>query len=209
MRLQQGFVQVEVRYYDDEQKEKLLFYPSAKKQKEIVDGTIKIPTEEFLTYYLFHKKRPGKVGFRSYSELGSKIGVALADLEGFIQFNGDSISVPEDVGYQDNAIAEHIGESIGLSVINRIHGLTEADWDKIPEIRGSKGEKTFDYQVASDGKNTIEVETKGSCPYDSAVKTSSIRSHKRSILEKKTAIKGVTYQRLPVEMITFYMGQFR
>ena len=187
--LPQKNIRVEVDFYDDEQKQKLLAYPSANRILELVESGIVSPTQEFLTYYLFHKKRPGKPGYQDYYALQRKIGTAIAELGDWVHFNETSISVPNDAAPQDKAITERVGESIGLAVVNRIHGLTEADWGKLRELPGRTGRPTFDYEVASDGQKIVQVETKGSCLEVNSQKTSAISNHKGSIVDKKTKIR--------------------
>jgi len=171
MKLPYQNIKVKVDFYDEEQKKKLLAYPTSQQIMDIIHNEVQIPIEEFLTYYLFHRKRPGKIGYRNYEELGKNIGKSLSDLEDFITFNGISIATPIDIGKQDLHITERVGESIGLSVVNRIHNISEADWDRIPE---TKGFKVFDYQVASDGTLIIQVETKGSSVDDNNLKPSTV-----------------------------------
>ncbi|MDW7773163.1 MAG: hypothetical protein SCH71_09775 [Desulfobulbaceae bacterium] len=188
--LPQKSITVSVDYYDEREKKKFADYPSAKRIVDVVNSSFEIPIEEFLTYYLFHRKRPGKEGYRNYEQLGGKIDKALTELEDWIVFNQSSISVPKDVKPQLISITERVGESIGLSVINRLHELTEADWDKIPEHPGRSGISTFDYQVASDGKNIVQLETKGSCVSNNSLKENSISNHKKNIHEKKSKIQA-------------------
>ncbi len=171
-------------YYNENEKSKLDNYSTAEKIRSVVNEGVTISTAEFLTYYLFHKKRPGKFGWRNYEEVGCHIDAALAELSGWVEFNGYSISTPNDVDPQDRAITERIGESIGLSVISKIHELTAADWGKIPEGKT----KTFDYEIASDGMQIVQMEAKGSCTPDNSVKTDSIRKQKSSIADKKSTI---------------------
>ena len=192
--IDQHSIAVDVDYYNEDEEKKLLTYPSAKEIRRIVTSGLEIPTSEFLTYYLFHRKRPGKLGLRSYRDIESKISRAIADLESFVQFNGKSISVPKDVGSQIPHITEYVGESIGLSVVNRIHNLTEADWDKIRESKGPHAKPTLDYQhgiAASDGERIIQVETKGSCVQDNRKKSEAIWSHKANIVNKKCEIRNL------------------
>lgn len=184
LELPQPTIKVSVAFYDEVEEQKLLKYPLSSKLAEVVKTGLEIATEEFLTYYLFHKKRPGKQGWRSYKEVGRKIGYALAELKEWVEFNGDSVSTPSDLEMQDTAITERIGESIGLSVISHVHELTGADWDRIPIGRF----RSMDYQIASDGKNIIEVEAKGCSTSDNSVKTSSVSQHKRKIHDKKQQI---------------------
>jgi hypothetical protein len=182
--LPQPAIKVAVEFYDDAEKQKLLKYPTHAAMENLVENGVQVPTEEFLTYYLFHKKRPGKEGWRNYAEVGRKIGNALAELSDWVDFNGESVSTPSDVFGQDKAITERIGESIGLSVISRIHGLTAADWDRIPIRRYS----TFDFEIASDGQHVIQMEAKGSAVKHNSAKTSAISHHKGNIADKKKEI---------------------
>jgi hypothetical protein len=191
LRMPQRRVKIAVEFYNDAEKEKLLSYANHEKIEEIVKSGLEVTTEEFLTYYLFHKKRPGKVGWRNHREIGRKIGNALAELDEWVDFNGKSISTPADVAGQDRAITERIGESVGLSVISHLHGLTAADWDRIP----TSDHRTFDYQIASDGHQIVQMEAKGSATADNSVKTSSVSQHKRSILDKKKEIDALEKQR--------------
>jgi len=187
--IDQEHVEVEVEYYDQKDQNLLAHYPTAKEIGTIVQNGLKIPIPEFLTYYLFHRKRHGIEGLGDYSELSQNIGSALSNLEHFVEFNGNSISAAKGIGTQLNEITEHVGESIGLSVISSIHGLTEADWDKIPESRGPHALPSLDYEiVASDGKDIIQVETKGSFVKDNTQKTGSIYTHRSSIRRKKEKI---------------------
>ncbi len=162
LNIPQGEVAVAVDYYDEDHRQMLLCYRTAGRIETIVRNGIRIPTSEFLTYYLFHRKRPGLPGFRGYEEVSWHIDKALNDLNGFVSFNHSSISIPAGVGEQVPHITEYIGESIGLSVVNRIHGLTEADWSRINPKHGVTDSPRFDYQFASDGISVIQVENKGS-----------------------------------------------
>lgn len=63
-------------------------------------------------------------------------------------------------------ISEHVGEAVGLSVMNRIHDITEADWRIIPARSGRAAKPSFDFQLASDNHHLIEVENKGSSVAD-------------------------------------------
>jgi len=186
--IEQQFIEVIVEYYDDAEKNKLLRYPTADSIDSIVKNGLKIPVPEFLTYWLFHRKRPGKKNWSNYQEISQHINMVLNYLQDFTEFNGKSISKPPDVGSQINTITEYIGESIGLSLINKIHNITNADWDKIPQSYGRSAFPTFDYQIASDGKNFIQIETKGSSVDDNQSITASIQNHKTNIAEKKSEI---------------------
>lgn len=157
----QTSIKVDVQYLNPAHEAALQRYAKANEIAELVKNGIEVPTTEFLTHYLFFRRRPGKEGWRNYRQLGQRIGVALTYLDDWIEFNGTSINLPADIGRLETSVVEHVGESIGLSVVNRIHGLNEADWDYIPTKPGRHGIKTLDYQVASDGTNVVQAENKG------------------------------------------------
>jgi hypothetical protein len=184
-KIDQLHIDVDVDFYNETEKEKLLNYQTSDEIRRIVESPVSIPVSEFLTYYLFHKKRPAKSGWQNYREISSKVDRAFSEIEDFIDFNGQSIATAPDVGEQVKSITENIGESIGISVVNRIHSLTEADWGKIPEKGGRNAPRVFDYQydqVASDAEMIIQVETKGSSVNNNLVKADTIRHHKSDIV---------------------------
>jgi hypothetical protein len=184
----QKSIKVQVAYYDGDEKAALLKYPTGAEIERIVQSPVEVGSEEFLTYYLFYNKRPGKPGYSSYDQLRDNIGRAQNELDGWIVFNDNSICSAPDAVPQDIHVTEKVGEAIGLAVVNRIHQLTAADWDRIPPIGGRRAPPIFDYQIASDGKNLVQIEAKGSCVDDNTLKTSTVSSHKANIKRKKTEI---------------------
>jgi len=195
----QKHVRIDVDFFDADEKEKLLAYPSASQIEKVVQQGVVVPTAEFLTYYLFHKKRPGKPGYRSYPELSSKIERSIRDLDEWVDFTNETIVSAPDATPQDGAITERIGESITLSVVNRIHGLHEADWDKIPEHRGRSGFPTFDYgttapAIASDGKLIVQAEAKGTAVKNTLDKANSVRAQFYKAKAKKQEIAKMEAQ---------------
>jgi hypothetical protein len=191
----QPAVQVAVGFYDQAEEQRLQGYPTFDRMRNLVAEGVSVPTAEFLIYYLYHRRRPGKAGFRDYEELGAQIHRALTDLEGFVAFNGSSISTVPDVVSQILGITEHVGESIGLSVVNRIHDLTEADWDTIPRVPGRRGQPSFDYSqmampnVGSDGELVVQLEAKGTSVPRSGEHHANVRQQKHRIAEKKSKIR--------------------
>ena len=72
---------MEIDYYSQAEKDTLLNYPSAAEIQALVANGINIPITEFLTYYLFHRRRPGKLGWQDYNHIAQHIGSALAYLD--------------------------------------------------------------------------------------------------------------------------------
>lgn len=185
----QDSIRVDVAFYDGGEREKLLRYPTASVMQELVERPIDVPTSEFLSYFLFHRRRPGMPGYRSLNAIGHKLNVAMSILDGGIEFNGHSICTAEGVLRQLTEISEHTGEAIGLSVVSRIHGLTEADWTPIDHKRGRGAPPTFDFQLASDGRHFVQVENKGSSVADNRIVGNAVKAQKRRIAEKKTRLE--------------------
>lgn len=191
--ISQDSVTIAVDFYNEEEETALLSYPKAQEIEAIAGTTIEVPTAELLTYYLFHRKRPGKVGYRSFDELSQQIGSAYQDIEWGVEFDGKSIVSASDLDDdQDSGLVEHLGEAVALAVVNRIHGLTEADWDRIPANRGYGA--SFDYshgdKQASDGEQPIQVEAKGTTSLGQPNRARARVSQQRTrIREKKTSIQ--------------------
>lgn len=185
-------ISVDVEYYNSTEKGKLENYSSADLIKKVAGRAIEVPTVDFLTYYIFYKKTPGKDGFSNFDELSDKFSHALSDLDGYFSFDADSLRTNEGENFRNTAVSERIGEAIGISVVNKIHGLTRADWNKIDEIRGTSAKKTFDYEyeIGSDGKNIIHIENKGSLVDDNSRKCTNISKHKSNIVNKKVKIRA-------------------
>lgn len=181
-------IQVDVRFFDAEEQAKLLQYPTADVMQGIVEKSVSVPKAEFLTYYLFHRIKLGTAGYKDYRSIASKIHIWLASIAESIDFSGDSVRTPADAERQLPEVSEHVGEAIGLAVMNRIHNLTEADWVPIPEQRGRGASPTFDFQIASDGESFVQVETKGSSVDDNQILSAAVKAQKRKIDDKKAKL---------------------
>ena len=187
----QETIRVEVAFYDEADREALLQYPTAETLAKVVAEPIDVPTGEFLSYYLFHRKRLGTPGYRDYQSIGRQLGTAISHLDGCIDFNGHSIRTATGVVEQLPEISEHVGEGIGLCVIGKIHDLTEADWSPIKVQRGRKAAPSFDFELASDSRHLIQVENKGSSVGDNQLLDNRIKAQRRLIAAKKTKLNAL------------------
>lgn len=184
-------ISVSVSFYDDSEKEKLLKYPTSEQLEAVTANTLEIPFSEFLTYYLFHRKGRGVSLYENYEAIAKRIHTAWSDLEGFIEHNGKSLCTAAGVTDALPGVSEHIGEAIGLSVIGRVHKLTDADWSPIPQLKGPKSRR-FDFQIASDGQNIVQVENKGSSVDDNTtIRDQKIINQYKDIVEKKLALNNM------------------
>lgn len=187
----QEVIEVDVAFYNNAEKQALLAYPSGKTMEELVKRPLHIPTAEFLTYYLFHRKRLGTAGYRDYVTIGRKIDRALSAIDECLDFNGKSVCTPPGVARQLNEISEHVGEAVGLAVVNRIHGLTEADWEPIQQQYGRGAAPTFDFQIASDGHDMLQLEAKGSSVADNGTQDQAVCHQRTRIKEKKDKLQAL------------------
>jgi hypothetical protein len=187
--LPQESIRVDVSFYDENEHQRLLQYPTATAIERLTAAPVDVPTAEFLTYYLFHRKKIGTPGYRDYDSIGRKLDVALATLDECIEFDGHSIHTPAVAERQLTEISEHIGEAVGLSVVARIHDLTEADWAPIPQQAGRNASPTFDFQIASDGTQFVQVENKGSAALDNRGLEDSVKAQYRRIVAKKAKLR--------------------
>ena len=188
----QGVIRVDVDFYDDVERDALLKYPTADSLRHLVASSpLEIPTAEFLTYYLFHRKKLGTLQYRNYKSISSRISQATETLDGCVDLNR-SIHTARGVVEQLIDVTEHIGEGIGLAVASRIHDLTEADWGLLRPKRGPKALPSFDFEIASDGQGFVQVENKGSSARDNRVKSPSVKQHRREIATKKRKLRVAT-----------------
>ena len=98
--LPQETIRVDVGFFSDEDRRALLQYPTADTLEELTAEPIEISTAEFLTYYLFHRQRLGTPGYRDYSSVGRKLGIALSGLADCVEFTKHSIRTAEGVTHQ-------------------------------------------------------------------------------------------------------------
>jgi len=193
--LPQQSIEVDVRFYNDDQERQLLTYPQADAIRAAVNNGVTVPTANFLTYYLFHRKRLGLPGYGNYSTIARRIDRALNHLHDSITFTGTTIATTSGVEQQLREVSEHVGEAIGLSVISHIHGLICADWQVIPEQPGRHGVSTFDFSLASNESGTIEIETKGTSVENNEYQSATVSNHKSAILAKKLQIRSLQASR--------------
>lgn len=191
---QQDYIEVEVHYYDNH--ERVAFkqnYPREVSQKldRLVSRPLLIKTADFLIFYLFHLLDRNLPGYTSVAEIEGNTQRAWHCIGPFVLFGNGSIRVPIDADVP-NEFVEHLGEAIGLSVASAIHGLTAADWVKIPVKKHPLNRRllpSFDFAQASDGRHIVQLETKGTRSVDNRYKEPSVSKHATSIKAKKDALQ--------------------
>lgn len=171
---------IAVRAYDQSHRDALLAGRSGTEVAAVLDTDVNVPTSDLLSYALFREQKDYP-GWRNYHELARRAALRVAHFEEYFDTSGNELRSRFPRGDDpDRALTEAIGVGVGLTVVSAIHGLTQADWEKIP-ISTSKD---LDFEIASTGGYMVEVEAKGSIVTPSEIR-SEISSHAASIKAKK------------------------
>ncbi len=149
----------------------------------LVDNGYEISLGEFILNSLFYKKSVSPERYPDKESLNRCITSTLDDIEDYLEIKNNSLAVKENC-LPTNENIERIGESISISVISKIIGNIDADWDIVPII----SEKSFDFIYSVSDEKVVQIEAKG-CFSNESTKSSAISNHKKSILEKKEHIK--------------------
>lgn len=184
-------LQLSVDYYNEEEAKLFKAYDNYTVIDRMIQHNLVISEDEFKSYMLF-TEQANENGFRTYQELKDRVQHRLGDIDDYLDLVGGTITTKKSSERLSNTgMTERIGVSLGLNVINKFHGLTEADWAITPNVYiGGKRMKDFDYQIsmASDGSRFIQVENKGSIVDDNSYKRSTVSNHYSSIKGKKESI---------------------
>lgn len=200
-------INLSVEYYNTAQRTLFQGFPNATTLNNLVQNGITISKDEFLAYMMFTEQMD-RNGFRTYNDLHGRIQSRLGDIDDFLSFNNGSVQariIGNDM--MQIGFTERIGVALGLCVVNKLHGLTTADWKKIPTAPGRKGHPTFDFEIpiASTGANFIQAENKGSTITDNSQQNSSVQAHYTGIQGKKNYVRLEEQQRhIPIHQNLFY-----
>jgi hypothetical protein len=182
-------IHIAVDYYNDEHKKLFSAYANAAAIQQQAGNTIAIPVAEFLTYCLFVNKRESDLGLNSYSAIKAGLNDRLGDFNDGLALTPQSLRTKFTGNEQLSGLSEKIGVGISLSVVSRIHGLTEADWER---LRIGK-KKSLDFKRACGATGYVQVECKGtSVPDNKESETAGLRQFAKHISEKKVELRSTT-----------------
>ncbi|MDH6534578.1 hypothetical protein D0T51_05520 [Parabacteroides sp. 52] len=180
-----------VNYYNEKEAELFKDYENYETINRMIGHKFTINEDEFKSYMLF-TEQADEAGFRTYQDLKDRVQHRIGDVDDYLDLSAGTITAKKtSERLSTTGMTERIGVSLGLNVVNQIHGLTEADWAITQNIyAGGKRLKDFDYQIpmASDGTRFIQVENKGCINDDNTSKSPSVSNHYRSIKDKKESI---------------------
>lgn len=184
-------LKISVDYYNATEVELFKSYPNYNDIEHVIGKQINVKEGDFVSYLMF-TEQADDVGWRTHVDLKDRVQYRLGDIQDFLDFSKGSIqSKLPSTRMFTSGMTERIGVSLGINVINKIHGLTEADWAITNDTYiDGKRVKDFDYELpmASDGIRFIQVENKGTVNDNNTIKSSSVSKHFRSIKEKKNSI---------------------
>lgn len=165
------------------------------------DGqTLKISKTEFLAYWLFEDKDPTHPLARDFETLARDVAKAIPALSFHFESNGSSIRArfKKTNSERPPDIPTRLGVSVGLSIINKILGITRADWNKIDKSHNSKGKENprFDYDLAATPSGFVAIENKGGIVQNNSMKKS-VSERKREIIDGKKALRP-SYGNVPL-----------
>lgn len=171
-------IHFDVEYYNKYHRDLLLGFQEADFIKTLVEEGIDIDVEIFLGLSTFREQSNNHVGFRTFQELWDNLGPRREYLLKFFSIEDVRIQSQWSANEMPTDVTESVGVGGSILAANRVFGLHEADWEKIPE----GGTKTLDFRFASDGDRFIDVESKGNI---GAGRNNSVSNHRSHILKKK------------------------
>lgn len=180
-------LRIDVGYYNAAHEDLLMEYPCAEEIWAMVQQGVSIPPAEFLTYCLFVNQRADLPGLSSYRAIKANLNDHLGDFNAGLEVTRASLRTHLTGDDQLAGLSEKIGVGIALSVVGHIHGLTEADWERIP--KGT--EKSLDFRRACDDAGYVQVEAKGrSVANNAGPKTKGIYNAASDIAAKKVVARA-------------------
>jgi len=170
-----------IEFYDENHKR--LFKANCERYEhmaKLVVSGFEVDAEELFSYSMFVEQLPTENGWQSYRDLQTELPPFRQTWER--HFNCSTLTIYAK--RETSLIPKHHKEAMGvggaLSVVSNVYGLTEADWETIPEHPFIK---SLDFKIASTGSRYIEVEAKGAVVPN--FQKTHLSDHKRDIEKKK------------------------
>jgi len=154
-------------------------------EKLVVSG-FKVEAEELFSYSMFVEQLPTENGWQSYRDLQMELPPFRQTWERHFNCSALTIYAKRETSLIPKNHKEALGVGGALSVVSNVYGLTEADWEMIPEQHHVK---SLDFKIASTGTRYIEVEAKGAVVPN--YQKSHLSDHKLSIEKKKRVQRGL------------------
>ncbi|AMB73468.1 hypothetical protein NS303_20770 [Pantoea ananatis] len=172
---------IKVKFYNLPHRLKLLNKANYPKKvtdeiRRVIKNGCNIKGADFVLYTLFYNKGYGI----TQAEFATKV-KSMEDLLSLHIVVSNSTIQKRYRRALPRGVTDNIGESIGMLIISHFYGITNADWDVIPE---SNRNKTLDFSLAISASGLVQLETKGtsaiklaiSKPYNDICKKKNVKS---------------------------------
>ena len=144
-------------FYNDEHEKVLVKSSIGSRLKKIEEDGISIPYSTFLSYAIFHQQSDDE-GYATFKELQLQLKDYLRAYENTYGVHQGTVFLHRPrAKTQAKPYTEMGGVGAALAVASELYGLTEADWQRIPE----SGEHTLDFRIGANNSTVVEVEAKG------------------------------------------------
>jgi len=170
---------VHVEAYNHHHEKLLLAFPNGKAIKALLGKTIQIPLSDFKAYLALHDLKPSP-GWDSRAAIEAKGRLLWSYYRDDLEMTIGTLRTKASGARAASGLAERIGQAVGLCVIDYLHDLTEANWNRIP----IGPDKDLDFWITSSKQKTVELETKGSAVPDNSFQAP-VSAARKSIEEKK------------------------
>ncbi|MDK2366144.1 hypothetical protein P2G82_18310 [Citrobacter braakii] len=132
-----------------------LKYPqnAIKEIRDVIRNGCTINGVDFVLYTLFYNK--------GYGIAQSEFATKISSMEDMLSLHITTSNSTIQKKYRKalpRGVTDNIGESIGMLIIAHCYGISNADWDVIPE---SNKNKTLDFKLAISASGLVQLETKG------------------------------------------------
>ena len=170
----------DVKFYDEKHRNLLEKLDVFSTMNDYTKKGFHVSKGVFLIYSVFvHQKN--KKDFKTYNDLKKMVSENQL-FQKYFKINNTVQSVFDESDDQHKPYTESAGVGAALSLASSLYGLTEADWERKPDDIT----KDLDFiKKASNGKQYIEVEAKGTIVDDVTAKISKISNKKSDIEAKK------------------------
>jgi hypothetical protein len=156
-----------------------------------------VEDDELFSYAIFAEQKQEKGLFDTYKNLQKKLPPFKEVWQQNFDFSKETIHAKFKRREIEPYHIQTLGVGGALSLVSRIYGLTEADWEKIP---GPWQNRRMDFKIASTGETFIEVEAKGTVAPEYTKKY--LEDAKSGIEKKKKFQRNINNKNILLGVIT-------
>lgn len=172
-----------VEAYDQEHLAALNAGPRSVEIAKLINGGLVVSDTEILIHAMFTEQDPNRIGYDKYYKLAQLFERREDTFRDYFSLSNNDIFATGSQNSTQKGQTERLGVACSILAMNKILGVTEADWERIEESNKSK---TLDYQLSvSNGISIVGVESKGTIADNPAKKSSGSTSDMKGSIEAK------------------------